>query len=435
MARRGSAKGAFFFFLFLPLFIHLVFIVAALSHCLSFPQHATRSPPTQVFDFLTETEYPQRVSTKALLGGASAKDFQAILTHIARSLDGHYMVSGKLEDEVAALAKALNYPFTPSKTAIATAGAAHSWPPLLGLLVWLVDLCRYHACLRCRQEEEEAALVTEMAAGRAAGAVGSEPHFWWYLRTTYTAYLAGADDAVEGVEAGIAADFEAAAGAVEGEVGEAERSLGASVAELSALAGAAATLPALRAAGADLTSDCGRLRAALEEMSSYTASLHKKLAEKRAEGEAAEAEGVRCKEELEKLRAAVAGQEMSVEELKRARVACSALREQLAGLVASRGGAEAEAEGAEGAVKRALTALEGRLRAYHDRARGLQLLPKGAKYSNGMDYGLVVDELALERATAANFGAGEGCVAAACPPFFFAFFLLIFPLCGHTSST
>jgi kinetochore protein NDC80 len=369
-----------------------------------------------VFDFLTETEYPQRASTKALLGGASAKDFQAMLTHIARTLDCHYMVSGKLEDEVAALAKALNYPFTPSKTAIATAGAAHSWPPLLGLLVWLVDLCRYHACLRAKQEEEEAALEGEMAAGRAAGAAGTDAHFWWYLRTAYSSYLAGADEAVERLEEGIRGDFSEAARAVEAEAGEAERALAGAQAEAAALAAGAAALPALRAGAADLSGDCGRLRAALEEMLAYAASLGRKLAEKRAECGAAEEAGERGRAELQKLRAAVAGQEMSVEELRRARAACSALREQQEVLAAGRGGAEAEAEAAGAAVRRALGALEARVRAYHDRARGLQLLPKGSKYSNGVDYSLVVDEGALERAAAPSFGAAEGCVAACGAP-------------------
>lgn len=52
------------------------------------------SPPTprrKVFDLLTATEYPQRVSTKLLLG-PTAKDFQAILTHMLRCIDPHYIM-------------------------------------------------------------------------------------------------------------------------------------------------------------------------------------------------------------------------------------------------------------------------------------------------------------------------------------------------------
>jgi len=45
----------------------------------------------KVFDLLTATEYPQRVSTKLLLG-PTAKDFQAILTHMLRCIDGHYIM-------------------------------------------------------------------------------------------------------------------------------------------------------------------------------------------------------------------------------------------------------------------------------------------------------------------------------------------------------
>jgi SMC interacting uncharacterized protein involved in chromosome segregation len=340
------------------------------------------TPPHQVFDFLTETAYPQRVSTKLLLG-PTAKDFQAIITHIARTLDGHYVMAGKLEDEVAALAKALNYPFTPSKTAIATVGAAHSWPPLLGFLVWMSDLARYHLGLRTKQEEEEEALAATAAAAAAAAAftagvsasttpsatsattsasgrpslshesaaaaaaaaasvVGTPSHFWWYLRETYSAYLAGEDDVVEGVEAAIASAFDGAARAGEGEVAAAEAAAARTARALEALAGEAGVLPGVRAAAGEVEGDCGRLRAALEEMEAYGESLARKRGEKGGEVSALEREVGAWAGEIARLEGVVAGQDMSQEDLRRLKARGGALRERRAAIACQMGELEKE---------------------------------------------------------------------------------------------
>ena len=51
-------------------------------------------PTLQVFDFLTDTDYPQRISVKLLQGqqGVTAKDFAAIFTHLLRTLDPSYVM-------------------------------------------------------------------------------------------------------------------------------------------------------------------------------------------------------------------------------------------------------------------------------------------------------------------------------------------------------
>ena len=334
------------------------------------PQNSLPPPPpsnfpcAQVFDFLTETAYPQRVSTKLLLG-PTAKDFQAIITHIARTLDNHYVMTGKLEDEVAALAKALNYPFTPSKTAIATVGAAHSWPPLLGMLVWMTDLARYHSCLRGRQEEDEAALLSALASGGGGGArsaashavVGTSEHFWWYIREAYSAYLAGEDEAVEATEQGISAAFDGAAAAAEADTAAAERALASSAGELEALAGGQSVLPTLRSAAGEIAGDVGRLQSALKEMEAYRDSLAKKRSDKAEEIAGLEGELARARGEAERIQGIVQGQELSQEDVRRLKAQASALRERQGALSAERAGMEVAIAGGREELKRCLSAV------------------------------------------------------------------------------
>ena len=296
------------------------------------------------------------MSTKLLLG-PTAKDFQAIITHIARTLDTHYVMTGKLEDEVAALAKALNYPFTPSKTAIATVGAAHSWPPLLGMLVWMTDLARYHSCLRGRQEEEEAAQASAVAAGRSASSVGSSHHFWWYIREAYSSYLAGEDESVEATEAAIASAFDAAAAGVEAEAAAAERALAGSAAELEGLAGGQSVLPALRAAAAEISGDVGRLQAALKEMEAYRDSLARKRSDKDAELGALEAELGRASSETERIQGQVARQELSQEDVRRLKAQAVALRERRAAVSAGAASLEGSIATAKEDLKKQLAVV------------------------------------------------------------------------------
>lgn len=50
---------------------------------------------------------------------------------------------GKIEDDVPAFFKKIKYPFQISKTALVAVGSPHTWPTLLGALVWLAELLAY----------------------------------------------------------------------------------------------------------------------------------------------------------------------------------------------------------------------------------------------------------------------------------------------------
>ncbi len=253
-----------------------------------------------------------------------------MLTHMLRCLDGHYFMAGKLEDEVAAVAKALCYPYTPSKTAIATVGASHSWPPLLGLLAWLADLLRYHGALATRVAEEEGALAAATAAGALASAVGSQTHFWAYLRSTYSSYLAGEDAVVEAAEELIATAFDEAAAAARAQEATAATALEAAARTQENLTRAAAALPHARAAVAEVTADVGRLDAALTEMANYRDGLSAKREEKRAELAALNTELDRVRAEVARTQSAVSKQLLSADDVRRLKAEAAAMRTRIA---------------------------------------------------------------------------------------------------------
>lgn len=218
----------------------------------------------KIMEFLMATEYPQRCSPK-LLASPSSKDFQAILTHMTRCLDGGYVMVGKLEDEVGSLIKALHYPFTPSKTAISTVGASHSWPTLLAFLAWMVELLRYHWSLSQRQNEEE-----QSAGGTGhPSAVGTGEYFWWYLRTAYAHFLSGDDQAVEKLEEEIQQAFVASYGAVKNEVTALEEQYKHAEVELQKVKETRQHLPMVQQQARDLAADVEKLRIRLAEVCIY----------------------------------------------------------------------------------------------------------------------------------------------------------------------
>jgi SMC interacting uncharacterized protein involved in chromosome segregation len=235
-----------------------------------------------------------------------------------------------------------------------------------------------------------------------------QTHFWAYLQTTYTAYLAGEDDAVERTEVGISRAFDGAAAAQRAEENASEGLLANANADLDALTQAASALPSARAANAELAGDIGRLDAALSEMIAYRDGLLLKKSEKTAELSALAIELARVRDENNRLRNIVDHQELSQEDVRRMRTSADAMRERISATQERREAVNKEVGFGSEELKKRLGALDARLRDYHDRARMLQLVPKGAKYSFGVDFSLSLDTRALERVAAPSYGSDEG---------------------------
>jgi len=91
--------------------------------------------------FLTEAGYDRMISPK-ILSAPTAKDFQFIFMFLYHQIDPHYEFTGKIEEEVPLLIRALGYPFYSdiSKSHLYAVGSIHAWPGVLAMLVWMVEL-------------------------------------------------------------------------------------------------------------------------------------------------------------------------------------------------------------------------------------------------------------------------------------------------------
>ncbi|KAK6302873.1 hypothetical protein J4Q44_G00272280 [Coregonus suidteri] len=93
----------------------------------------------QLCEFLIEKGFPGIVSVKSLQG-PSTKEFLRIFEFLYCLIDPTFqMPTSKVEEEVPRILKDLGYPFPLSKSSMFSVGAPHTWPQVLGALIWLID--------------------------------------------------------------------------------------------------------------------------------------------------------------------------------------------------------------------------------------------------------------------------------------------------------
>lgn len=73
----------------------------------------------------------------------SAKDITETLKFILSRFGFSSFESQKLEDNLQTLLKSFNYPVKLNKSALRVPGTPHSWPSLLAVIHWLVQLCKF----------------------------------------------------------------------------------------------------------------------------------------------------------------------------------------------------------------------------------------------------------------------------------------------------
>jgi len=79
------------------------------------------------------------------LNNIQGKEYRTIFEFLVLILDPAYpFSSGRFEDDFAPALKALHYPYSHAldNRWLAAPASMHSWPPLLGVLHWLVEMCK-----------------------------------------------------------------------------------------------------------------------------------------------------------------------------------------------------------------------------------------------------------------------------------------------------
>ncbi|MGH0178744.1 UNVERIFIED_CONTAM: hypothetical protein FKN15_078283 [Acipenser sinensis] len=113
-------------------------------HDKSFVQQCIR----QLCEYLGENGFPSPVTVKSLQSPTS-KEFLKIFSFIYSFLDPTFqMPTSKIEEEIPRILKDLGYPFPISKSSMYSVGAPHTWPQILGGLIWLIDSVKLFDTMR-----------------------------------------------------------------------------------------------------------------------------------------------------------------------------------------------------------------------------------------------------------------------------------------------
>lgn len=130
-----------------------------------------------ILRFLSENGYEGQISQK-VLHNPSSKDFQSIFRFLYGFID-NFEFTSRFEDDVVNLMKSLKYPYCGEITkSQLTAITPHTWPVILSMCSWLVELVT-----------KSSALLEEEALDNTV-----ESHFFRYVCGGYMKFMEGDED-------------------------------------------------------------------------------------------------------------------------------------------------------------------------------------------------------------------------------------------------
>lgn len=335
--------------------------------------------------FLNEKGFEGASSAKILVRPTS-KDFQDIVLFLLQTLDPNYKLTGKLDDEFISVFKWLGYPFTINKSSITAVGSPHSWPSLLGALVWLVDLLTYSE----RTKEEEAQLEDADPSASVSG-------FYSYLGKAYRLFLAAKDEQYGLLEDQFVKAFEDKDILIMDQLETIDKRNGAIVAEIEQVKNRSAYLPELVAKKREFQQALSQYSSLVEELSQVRKQIHDKVEARKMELSSV-LNGVSALEEkISAMKHTIQTQDLSPEDVLNLVNERKRLEEANSTASETRQSMQRKIKELEGDLRSRVQSLEEAVKVYHSYAESLKLVPASARNARGEDLAIEVDIRAKKR--------------------------------------
>ncbi|XP_052207044.1 kinetochore protein NDC80 homolog [Diospyros lotus] len=214
----------------------------------------------------------------------SAKDITETLKFVLARLE---FPSNKLEEDLYVVLKHLNCPIKLNKSALRAPGTPHSWPNLLAVIHWLVQIAMYNDHLN---ESEQVPSIFE------------DNSMFMYATNSYLHFIQGDDDSVEMLDREFMEKVQAERDSVEENV----KSVVANVKDLEAKLESMRSEPSARELLEEkksvLEEDVKKFHAMIEQLKGHIVTIEKVLEEKEKELEAKVGEDKKICEENDDLR-------------------------------------------------------------------------------------------------------------------------------------
>ncbi|KAJ2155915.1 kinetochore-associated Ndc80 complex subunit ndc80 [Coemansia sp. RSA 552] len=279
----------------------------------------------RVMNYLSARAYPGNLTPKTL-ATPTVKDFQTIFRFLYAQLDPRYTYQKKFEEDVLQILRGIHYPYVGSisKSHIYSAGSMSTWPGLLAMLLWLVELIE---CVTQMNPQEVD--VNDSAFKDSAQFV--DRVFFDYLSQAYPLWLDSGDEP-EDLEQMLAQQFEMKNASLIQETTDIERRLANAKAELDALQSNESPLVQLERERVELIEDKEKFENFIQRLESKHQRMADVVAAQRQQHDAAQVEQMSLEKEKAEVQTIVDAQQISTEDVDRMNSERNQLLETLQGV-------------------------------------------------------------------------------------------------------
>ncbi|KAJ2003735.1 kinetochore-associated Ndc80 complex subunit ndc80 [Coemansia thaxteri] len=276
----------------------------------------------RIMNYLSTHGYPGMLSPKTL-SMPTLKDFQTIFRFLYAQLDARYVYQGKFEDNVLSILRGIHYPYVGniSKSHIYSAGSMTTWPGLLAMLLWLVELIE---CVNLMNPSSDSSELRDSAQF-------VDRVFFDYLAMAYPVWLDSGEEPAE-LESVLAQQFEQKNAALIQESADVERRLANVKSELSALQSNESPLVQLERERVELISDKEKFESYIQRLESKHQRMADHVGNQRQQQDAAQVEQMGLERERAEVQAIVDAQQINTEDVDRMNSERNQLVETLQGI-------------------------------------------------------------------------------------------------------
>ncbi|KAJ1786644.1 kinetochore-associated Ndc80 complex subunit ndc80, partial [Coemansia sp. RSA 2399] len=264
----------------------------------------------RIMNYLSTHAYPGMLTPKTL-SMPTAKDFQTIFKFLYAQLDPRYMYVKKFDDEVLSVLRGIHYPYVGniSKSHIHSAGSMTTWPGLLAMLLWLVELIE---CVT--QMNPQNIDVNDPEFKDSTQFV--DRVFFDYLSRAYPVWLDSGDEPTE-LEANLAKQFDQKNASLIQEIADVERQLENAKAEIDSLLINESPLVQLEGERATQISDKEKIETYIQKLEVKHRGLTDYVANQRQKQDTAQVEQIALEREKAGVQEIVDAQQISTEDVDR----------------------------------------------------------------------------------------------------------------------
>ncbi|KAL1915715.1 uncharacterized protein VTP21DRAFT_6474 [Calcarisporiella thermophila] len=345
----------------------------------SFQHKAIRN----IINFLAQSGYTQAVSTKTL-SQPTLKDFQNIFKFLYAKLDPHYVFQKKFEEEVPALLKGIKYPFADqiSRSSLYAVGSMHSWPIILAMLDWMVQLIM--------SVEKIDPKINEMNFDDSP-----EKIFFDYLAKAYGYWMDVGNNDFDEMEQELAARFDRKNEHTIQEIERLQKESQSLLAELQQMNETESPLVQLDKERATLQSDKEKFLQYIKKLQGRKQKLTEVNEELKNELKISESELERLDSEKNEVQAKVDSQEVSPADVDRMTVEREQLMKSLNEVAVKSEELNKQIWEKEREFQSKLSMVDRAVQRYNEIAYSICLIPSSAANAGGGDYELALDTNAI----------------------------------------